>query len=135
MTIRQLIKNHIRYNLETDRPEIYDLAILNAAPGSECMKMCAIFNIPMSSAMIKGGPEEEYVSFIADKNAKTSYWIGESNSVSGRAKSIFYPDIEPILDELFAEFPEFAEQMPGVLKEEFDSSELYKELGMEVIDG
>ena len=133
MTISELVNNHIVYDAETDRPKIYDLAILNAAPGTECMKMCAIFDLPMSSAMMKNGPEEEYISFISNKMAASSYWIGDAYKPKIISKIIYYPEIEPILDEIFDSFPEFAEQMPGVLKKEFDSSELYKELGMEII--
>ena len=134
MTIREFQKNHITYRDGIQgRAYVHNLAILNAAPGYECMRMCALFGLPMSSAMMKGGPDEDYVSFIADKDACSSYWIGGAYDPNKKVRTVYYPDIESILDDIFVQFPEWAEQMPGAIKEVFDSNELYKSLGMGVL--
>ena len=133
MTVGEFANKHIRYNSITDKPEVYNIAILNAAPGKECMYMCGLFGVPMSSAMIRGGPDEDYVSFVADSDACSSYWIGSDYEPKKVTKVIYYPEIEEIIDEIFGEIPEFRDQMPGAVKEVFDSNELYKSLGMGVL--
>ncbi len=133
MTIKEFTNNHIRYNLENDKAEVYGLTILNAATGKECMQMCGLFGLSMSSAMALSGLDDEYVSFMADENAKPSYFIGSAYKPKLNDRTIYYPEIEPILDDIFTMLPSLAEQMPGAIKETFDSNELYSSLGMDKI--
>ena len=133
MTVSEFKNNHIVYDATTDEPIVHSLAIINAAPGKECENMCAIFRVPRSSAMMRDTPDSEYVSFIADKDGISSYWIGDAYDPAKKVKKIYYPEIVDIMDDLFGEFPEFRDRLYGKIKEEFDSNELYKALGMGVI--
>ena len=133
MTIYDFRNNHIVYNVHTDKPMVHSLTILNAAPGSECMKMCGLFRLPMSSGMMRDSVDNDYVSFKANKDGLSSYWIGSDYEPKKVTKVIYYPEIEPIIDEIFLDYPELAEQTPGRMKEEFDSNKLYKALGMGII--
>ncbi len=130
MTVSEFTKNHVIYN-KAGEPRAHSLAILNAAPGSECMYMCGLFRVPMSSGMMRNGLDDEYVSFIANEYGASSYWIHDMPPKNSYIRTIYYPEIEEIIDDIFGEFPEFAEQMPGRMKEEFDSNKLYEALGMD----
>ena len=134
MNIREFHKNHIIYRDGIQgRAYVHGLAILNAKPGSECMKMCGLFGVPMSSAMMKGGPDEDYVSFVSDKDGCSSYWVGSDYEPKKVTKVIYYPDIEEIIDEILSSYDEFNSQLPGAQKETHDANELYKSLGMGVL--
>jgi len=132
MTLNEFTQNHVIYS-ETDKPMVHSLAILNAAPGKECTKMCGLFRLPMSSGMIRDSVDNEYVSFVSDKDGCSSYWIGSDYEPKKVTKVIYYPEIEEIIDEISKYFPEFAEQMPGGNVDKYQSDGLYKLLGMEIL--
>jgi len=141
MTLLEFEKNHIQADWLTDKLKVINLVVLNAKAGGECMRMCGLFDIPPTSLMIPGGggssliEEDNYVNFVADGNGNASSYIGDMYTPKGKTKTMYYPEIAEILDEIFDMYPEFIEQMPGGSnKDKEDSSALYRALGMEISD-
>jgi len=141
MTLDEFYSKHMSVDWESGEPIVENLIVLNAKPGGECMRMCGLFNLPVTSLMVPGGggssliEEQDYVNFVADGNGNASSYVGDMYTPKKHIKVVYYPDIEPILEGLFSDYPQFIERMPGgneKIKESSDS--LYKLLGMEVQD-
>jgi len=81
--------------------------------------------------------DQEYVNFVADEDGNGEAYIGSGlTNASPPNRILYYPEIEPILDGLFRDYPEFINRMPGgPLKDAESSDALYRLLGMEVEDG
>jgi len=142
MNMKNFYRNNITVDWETGDTKVINLVVLNAKPGVECMKMCGLFNIKPTSLMMAGGGEssliesQDYINFAANKTGKSGWFIDSNSYVHDAGIVImYYPDIEPMLDEIREEFPQFLEQIPNSKTKEVESSSsLYKLLGMEAID-
>lgn len=141
MTLDEFYSKHMSVDWDSEDPIVTNLCVLNVKPGGECMRMCGLFNLPPTSLMIPGGggssmmDEQDYVSFVADENGNASSYVGNMYTPKKPIKAVYYPEIEPILDGLFRDYPQFIERMPGGEAREAESSDaLYKLLGMEVQD-
>ena len=83
--------------------------------------------------MIDNGLDSDYVSFISQDNGVTSFWVGTTLvSKNKDMKAVYYPEIEPILDEIFKEYPELAEGLTGIEIDNYNSDVLYEALGMTI---
>ena len=143
MTLDEFYRKHMIVDWESEEPMIVNLTVLNAKPGSECMRMCGLFNVAPTSLMIPWGgsssilDDQEYVNFVADEDGNGEAYIGSGlTNASAPNKVLYYPEIEPILDAIFRDYPEFITRMPGGPSKDAESSDaLYRLLGMEVKDG
>ncbi len=121
---------HVVYNKELEEFQMWDINVINVRAGKEAERVAAVFGVSPNSIIHASGPEDEYVSFMANKLGDTRV-VASGEHAMNPDNSYYYPDFEPYMVELFLDYHEMQKRLPEYMTNKQMVENLYKTLGME----